>query len=119
MRSDAFAEQRRCSCALARRFPVSPRNPFRLIQHLGEDFARAVQAFPSIRALTRQLAVQIWGRVTQTVGSDAQCAPMYKLGASVKNNDFSKPPFLCASARNREHWKQIKGESGEGVVAKI
>jgi len=119
MRSDAFAEQRCCSFALGRRFHVSPRTPLRLIQHLGEDFAVAVQAFPSTSALIRPLAVQRWDRVTRAVDPDAQCAPLHKLGASVKNNDFSKPPFLCASARNREHWKQIKGESGEGVVAKI
>jgi hypothetical protein len=110
MRSDAFAEQRCCSFALGRRFHVSPLNPLRLIQHLGEDFAGA---------LTRPLAVQRWNRVAQAVNPDAQCAPIYKLGASVKNNDFSKPPSLCASARNQKRWEQRKGESGEGVVAKI
>jgi len=81
MRSDAFAEQRCCSLALGRRFHVSPRNPFRLIQHLGEDFAGAVQAFPSTSALTRPLAVQRWDRVAQSVDLDAQCAPLHKLGA--------------------------------------
>ena len=81
MRSDAFAEKRRCSCVLGRRFHVSPRTPLRLIQHLEEDFAVAVQAFPSTSALTRPLALQRCNRVAQAVDPDAQCAPIYKLGA--------------------------------------
>jgi len=113
VRPNAFAEQRCCSCVLGRRFHVSPRNPFRLIQHLGEDFAVAVQAFPSTSALTRPLAVQKWDRVAQAVDPDAQCAPINKLGASVKNNDFSKPPLSAlprgiGSIGNREKASLVK-----------